>query len=55
MTTETIYRITMQTYTVHTSTGPVRVLARSRDAARLMIAELEPTATILRIERESDW
>ena len=45
----------MHPFIVHTTTGPVRVLARSRDSARLMIAELEPTATILRIERESDW
>ena len=45
----------MHPYTVHTTTGPVRVLARSREAARLMIDELEPTATIIRIEREGDW
>ena len=45
----------MHPYTVHTTTGPVRVLARSREAAWLMITELEPAATILRIEQEGDW
>lgn len=45
----------MQTYIVHTTTGPARVLARSAEAARLMIAELEPTSRILRIEREGQW
>jgi hypothetical protein len=45
----------MQTYIVHSSTGTWRLTARSLQAARLTAAELEPTATILRIEREGQW
>lgn len=46
---------TMQTYVIHSSTGTWRLMARSLQAARLTVAELEPTATILRIEREGQW
>jgi hypothetical protein len=46
---------TTQTYVIHSTTGPWRVLARSVSHARLIAAELEPTATVLRIEREGQW
>jgi hypothetical protein len=48
-------RHTMQTYVIHGSTGTWRLMARSLQAARLTAAELEPSAVILRIEREGQW
>jgi hypothetical protein len=50
-----IARHSMQTYIVHSSTGTWRLMAQSLQAARLTAAELEPAATILRIEREGQW
>jgi hypothetical protein len=46
---------TMQRYIIHSSTGPWRVLARSVSHARMMAAELEPDAVVIRIEREGQW
>ena len=46
---------TMHAFIIHSSTGPWRVLARSVSHARLIAAELEPTATVLRIERQGQW
>jgi hypothetical protein len=46
---------TMHAFIIHSTTGPWRVLARSVSHARLIAAELEPTATVLRIEREGQW
>lgn len=45
----------MHTYVIHSSTGTWRLVASSLQAARLTAAELEPTATVLRIEREGQW
>ena len=45
----------MRCYWVHSTAGSYRVVARSIEAVRILAAELEPTATVLRIEPESDW
>jgi len=42
-------------FIVHSTTGPWRVMARSIEAVRLLAAELEPQAKVLRIEPLVDW
>jgi hypothetical protein len=42
-------------YIIHSSTGPWRVLAKSVSHARIVASELEPDATVLRIEKEPEW
>jgi hypothetical protein len=45
----------MHYYTIYMTTGSWRVLAKSTAHARLMAAEFEPDATVLRIERDGEW
>jgi hypothetical protein len=46
----------MTTFILHTTTGrPWRLVASSAAAARLVLAELNPAAQIVRIEREGEW
>ena len=45
----------MTVFTIISTTGPWQVLARSVSDARLMAKELEPHATVIRIERLTDW
>ena len=46
----------MPTFILHTATGrPWRLVAPSATAARLALAELAPSAQIVRIEREGEW
>lgn len=42
-------------FVVHSTTGVWYVLARSIEAVRLLAAELEPQAKVLRIEPLVDW
>ena len=45
----------MRSYWVHSTAGSYRVVARSTEAVRILALELEPTATVLRVEPEFDW
>lgn len=42
-------------FVVHSTAGTWQVMARSVEAVRLLVAEFEPQAKVLRIEAQVDW